>query len=329
MTVASGGSVTLNDDDAKIYSPAITVKNGGKMTLATKESFVFAEEMDVEPGGELVIRGFLSWDNISLQGTTVFRIADTPDTDNFGVSDGTGTAVVQGTIRTELVEGFVPSEDDILIYDLILSSDINGPIGTEEKPGEDWEYSFQDDVLKITYAPGALPVEWLDFTGQWLGKQAQLNWQTASERGSSHFDVERRNEAGNWLKVGEVAARGETTSTNSYDFLDVNPGPTNPILYRLRQVDQDGDFSYSSIVSLERDGDGAVSLFPNPARGHIFVEGLSPGAFRITDAAGRQVAQGRINDANRFRIDLPQTLPVGTYFLRGETGAALRFTVTQ
>ena len=117
---------------------------------------------------------------------------------------------------------------------------------------EGYTFDQEQDYLDLIYDIGSLPVEWLSFTGEWQGKAAELNWQTGSETGSDHFAVERRNLAGTWEDIGTVAAAGTSIRTRDYGFLDETPGPTNPVLYRLRQVDLDGSFTHSAIVALRR-----------------------------------------------------------------------------
>lgn len=72
----------------------------------------------------------------------------------------------------------------------------------------------------------------------------------------------------NWRAIGKVAAGGESKSILHYAFTDVNPsvgGPANGgNLYRLKMIDQDDTFTYSSIRSLRFENFMEATLFPNP-----------------------------------------------------------------
>ena len=113
-----------------------------------------------------------------------------------------------------------------------------------------------------------LPVELISFTAAVSGKSVNLNWQTATELNNYGFEVERseKQEARNekWEKVGFVAGYGNSNSTKEYSFSDdisqllslyLNPSLTLPkdytLRYRLKQIDNDGNYSYSNEVIVE------------------------------------------------------------------------------
>lgn len=329
----------LIDEDGTVLSTAsnpllstgdISIVDGGELSMTGGGQVFSFNNFNIEDGGVYKSRAYTEATDIDWNGRAIFYIAGDAGTNDFGrVYTENNIINVNGEIVTELINGYEPVDNQrYRLIDLDLQFTQSG--FTTEAPNENWTYDREQNYVDVIFDATSLPVEWLGFTGQWTGKSAQLDWQTATEVGSDYFDVERQNEAGSWDAIGQVQAAGESLTPNSYDFLDADPGPTNPVLYRLRQVDFDGAFTYSDIVSLNRSAtEGTVSLYPNPAKNHLFVEGLGAGEFTITDAAGREVARGRINDAYRFRIELPTNLAMGTYFLRSETGAAQRFTVAR
>lgn len=313
-------------------SAQLYIQDNGSVTLSDKDSYLYTNGLSIEPGGTLTVRGTIEWINQATnQGTLVFQIGDEPSTDDYGkmiALEGDDIEFSEDVIRTELVDGFTP--DEVVSYQLITAGSLDQLPTTQELPGPFWTYRFTDAEVFAEFDAIALPVEWLGFTGRWVGKSVRLDWETAAEIDSDRFVVERQNTTGDWSAIGSVAAAGTSATPNAYDFHDLEPGPTNPVLYRLQQVDYDGGFTYSDIVSLARTAsETSISLFPNPARDHIFVEGLGGGHFTITDAAGRQVARGSLNDTRRFRIELPASLPMGTYFLHSKGGNAQRFTVVR
>lgn len=189
----------------------------------------------------------------------------------------------------------------------------------------------------------ALPIELLFFTARPLNAtDAKLDWETASELNSSHFEVERSTDGKNWQQVGKVAAAGFSQQNHSYSLIDekvFEPGESSlsVFYYRLKMLDLDGSFTYSKVreVHFERAGGLVVGeLFPNPAeRGHVAfqlplyteqeaslrltvfdVRGSVVGLFETDLAAGEQLAG----------FDLGQ-LAAGVYHIRvlvnGETFA--------
>ena len=123
----------------------------------------------------------------------------------------------------------------------------------------------------------SLPVEWSDFQGEWEGAKVALTWKTSSELNSDYFDVERSYDGQLFEQIGQVDAAGTSTEQNSYGFLDRTPGKPlagDGIFYRLRQVDQNGSFEFSSVVEMSI-GDsqaGYLNAYPNPVSTTVNLE---------------------------------------------------------
>jgi hypothetical protein len=119
-----------------------------------------------------------------------------------------------------------------------------------------------------TLSDGALPVTWLYFRGQEKNKDVQLDWATASEQHTSHFIIERSFNGIDFVQIGRVNAAGNSSTTHTYQFIDVSAMnlDAKTLFYRLRQVDIDGKFVYSSIVTIiiRKDKDQVVKVYPNP-----------------------------------------------------------------
>jgi hypothetical protein len=176
----------------------------------------------------------------------------------------------------------------------------------------------------------AMPVTFFSFTGEYSGKRVALAWETSEEIDNERFEVERSNTAGEFQKIGEVAGNDNRSATTRYEFNDVSPLPgTNN--YRLRQVDFDGQFDYSSIVSIvapNTDGSQELLLAPNPV---VAASPLNVRFYAATDevaqlsifnSLGQQVARYpqalRAGD-NRFAVDLGK-LASGNYVVRIDAG---------
>ena len=102
---------------------------------------------------------------------------------------------------------------------------------------------------------GALPVELNSFTSNVSGRQVELNWETKTEVNSSKFEIERafessKDAAATWVSVGVVQATGSSNSPKKYSFTekDLKAGKYQ---YRLKMIDNDGSYKYSSAVETE------------------------------------------------------------------------------
>ncbi len=111
-----------------------------------------------------------------------------------------------------------------------------------------------------------MPVELTSFTANYFGKSVELNWSTATETNNKGFSIERKTKNNDWTEIGFVSGRGTTTEQSYYEFADDNVSP-NTYSYRLKQIDFDGSFEYSTIVEIDVTSVSEFSLsqnYPNP-----------------------------------------------------------------
>ncbi len=130
------------------------------------------------------------------------------------------------------------------------------------QPGWDWWWAI--DNFKVC-ATDPIPVELTSFVASVSGNNVNLNWSTATETNNQGFEIQRSN-GGEYQVVGYVAGHGTTVEPQSYSFIDQNVG-TGKYQYRLKQIDYDGKFEYSSVVEVEIVGPKEFSLaqnYPNP-----------------------------------------------------------------
>ena len=120
------------------------------------------------------------------------------------------------------------------------------------------------------------PVELTSFSATTIGSSVKLSWQTATEINNFGFDVERKSNVKghtstvlsvtDWEKIGFVNGNGNSNSTKDYSFVDdnVNAGTYS---YRLKQIDNDGQFEYSKEVEIGLTAPDKFELsqnYPNP-----------------------------------------------------------------
>lgn len=109
-----------------------------------------------------------------------------------------------------------------------------------------------------------IPVELIAFTAAVYNSQIKLNWTTATEINNFGFEIEKNDtyEDGShgWEKVGFVEGNGNSTSIKEYSFTDnlalnlsqpKEPLDNHTLLYRLKQIDYNGSFSYSYEIKVE------------------------------------------------------------------------------
>lgn len=114
-----------------------------------------------------------------------------------------------------------------------------------------------------------LPLSLINFDLQTLDKRViRLFWSTATEINNDYFSVEKSYNGISWEIVTKVKANGHSTTIQNYSTIDLNPF-TGVTYYRLKQVDSDGRFSYSKILSNSITNKSSINIYPNPASDHI------------------------------------------------------------
>jgi hypothetical protein len=122
----------------------------------------------------------------------------------------------------------------------------------------------------------ALPVVWKSFEVLVTNNNiSKLVWETTSEDGNSHFEVERSiNGIGDFEKIASINGSGWTNTISKYTFEDPELSKiAGMVYYRIRQVDFDGNQMVSDVVSIKASGEEPgeepilLTAYPNPTDG--------------------------------------------------------------
>lgn len=171
-----------------------------------------------------------------------------------------------------------------------------------------------------------LPVELVGFNGKWVNEQVALSWKTASELNTNYFTVERSADGVSFFPVGTVSAIGSSNNETSYNFLDKVP-VSGVNYYRIKTVDIDSKFQYSTIVKLSRQLSEKLTVSPNPFSSTVSIQitlaNKEKGTIRIIDQNGKTVySSSRILDAgtNMVVLNNLSNLSAGTYLVEASFG---------
>lgn len=177
-----------------------------------------------------------------------------------------------------------------------------------------------------------LPIHIASFEGTALEKGIKLSWTVVSEKNGEGFEIIRLDEQ---AKTSEVIGKLALTEQRAgeYKFVDSNPHP-GVNYYQLKQMDTDGTFTKSRIISIEFNHIFEMIVAPNPARDYIDVSynsrvaGIS--SFDIYNVAGIRVSSTQQNlkkGQNSSKINI-SGLADGHYILKmsyGDQSQNLRF----
>lgn len=109
-------------------------------------------------------------------------------------------------------------------------------------------YYFVDDVTVSPSLP--LPVELISFNAFVKNNCVSLEWYTATELNNDYFVIEKSGDASSFEEIGRVTGAGTSSEIHQYTFTDPDLH-SGIFFYRLKQVDYDGKYEFSSVVSVE------------------------------------------------------------------------------
>ncbi len=197
-----------------------------------------------------------------------------------------------------------------------------------------------DDPTTLTFCPNiTLPVRLLSFNGAYKNNATQLNWASDNQVNFAFYEIERSNDG---INFSGIATKAATQSTNSAreeyqynDNLDAVNG--NVFFYRLKMVDTDGTFKYSSVIVIRKDQKSIVgiTISPNPivtggmATVKFEANTRSAVEFKVVDMAGRVVLKQQNNvteGINSIAITNLDRLQPGMYMLQMNDGNAVNVT---
>ncbi len=171
----------------------------------------------------------------------------------------------------------------------------------------------------------ALPIELTGFRGKAEDCANKLTWETAVEKNSHYFEIERSYDNGPFLTLDRVEASGNTNYKSFYRFVDERI-ETATQYYRLKMVDLDGSFSFSDVIAITSSCDGeesTIRLYPNPIGTEILKgEFYAPRAYesvaiKIVDMTGkvlRKIPTSVEAGVNFFQLGVEDLSP-GSYMI--------------
>jgi pimeloyl-ACP methyl ester carboxylesterase len=160
----------------------------------------------------------------------------------------------------------------------------------------------------------ALPVNLIEFDVKKENAVAQLSWKTATESNSEKFIVQRSADGKKWLNITEIQSNGDKSTPSTYSAIDNAPN-VGMNYYRLKMVDRDRTFAYSSVQNLNFEGDEVI-IYPNPVGSNekinLLIERSKATEITIYDQSGKAV---KALSGQSEQIDVT-SLATGRYLIK-------------
>ena len=310
QVIRSGKSVYIQSE----YTSELTTNMAFKSIVdSLGGSFTWGDQVSGDLAPVTILGTFATTPNIT-QSINFFY---------FGVA-GTGNATITPFLRKNSDNiGFLFTPTSRSYGEVITQTDQDWINQKKNIPlMENILYSFQARAAFV-------PVELTSFTANMNNGNVNLNWLTATEINNRGFEIEKYTD-NKWQKIGFVAGHGTTTNSQNYQFTD--NGVNGNVLYRLKQIDFDGTFKYSSEVSVSTvESPKGYSLgqnYPNPFNPSTTIKYSVPeqSSIKISvyNQLGQQVAEvlHGVKDAGNYEQSFnASNLSSGVYFYKIEAAS--------
>jgi len=157
-----------------------------------------------------------------------------------------------------------------------------------------------------------LPLDFITFTAQSTKTGTRLSWEIDNQVDNSHFEILKSDDLNEFQNIGRV---DDEAGQNNYQFLDRQLA-SQTTYYKIKQVDFDGRFSFSEIISVESDAE-SLALYPNPVGQNENLTIDSQEGYQIFNLQGVLMKSGT---GTTIKMDLKK----GVYFLKENNSSKVK-----
>jgi surface protein len=159
-----------------------------------------------------------------------------------------------------------------------------------------------------------LPTSLSSFTVTEFQSNILLQWQTATETNTSHFNIQYSINGKNFETIGTKVANNKPSNYSFTHNLNISNTQYNTVYYRLQIVDKDGSISFSEIKSVSIKPSTSIIIYPNPANDFVNILGNGIQQIIITDISGKELFKKTTNHSAKETINIAN-LNSGIYFI--------------
>lgn len=221
-------------------------------------------------------------------------------------SDGFISVDLLGTFATDFAE-FRPSLRGMSLDALALSNPTN------------WDTGPDYVSLNLNSFNIVLPVVWSAFSVEIMKEDLLLKWETLSEINNNFFSIEHSMNGKDFIEIHKQRGGLTTIDKSNYSFLHKDP-EKGVNYFRLKQIDLNGAFSYSNVVSVSIEQEMDLTPYPNPFQDQISISMNSSSdkeiEARIYDLTGKLLLSSKFHEKSDIVNLNLQGLNSGKYILQ-------------
>lgn len=176
-------------------------------------------------------------------------------------------------------------------------------------------YGFNASTTLANLCGIILPVEMISFTAKLIAHQTNLRWEVNNLEEIEKFELEHSLNGINWKNIHTAFSN----NSSNYQYLHDNFQPGYHF-YRLKVYKKNGNWNYSNISKVFDGKKSKYSVFPNPAKGEVYVSGdfKAFSNIQLIDISGRIVLTHKIMDHESLQRVPITEMPPGVYLLKLE-----------
>lgn len=267
-------------------------KNGDSIVIPLNNTVVFDKSDTLADVYIKVMGGLTIQKKMRLGGVSVIELTGTGTLNALNVQRNVEVIVMNGVIK----------------YDENAPLSIYGPAFATSNSG------VSPNGFNLT----VLPVVFNGFFVTRNNNNIVLNWSTAQESNSSNYEVQRSFDGANWSTIAIMMGAGTSNTVQQYSFTDKNMTAA-VAYYRIKQVDIDGRYEYSTVRSI-RASEAAASTRIYAAGNTVNIEFnkevKNPITVRIVNMNGQVIGQRTYQQA-AYRIAMNMNNSVsGAYIVQ-------------
>lgn len=251
VTIKDGGILILDERfTQQINGGTIIVEDGGYLEIRSTAMITGGGSLIIESGGTVYVTDFFAIGHISGTGAGTLHV------DGNLTIDGEMSLNAQGELTGS---GFITVGEDV------------------EDGGGDYTNWYGTVVCGGSCDP--LPVELIEFTVEISEGTPVLTWKTATELNNYGFYIEKSDDGNKFETIDFVKGVGTSSVVISYRYEDRSE--VTGFFYRLKQVDYDGQYEYSPVISLQSILENRFAAYPNPFIDRLHLRGPQEAAIKL------------------------------------------------
>jgi len=178
-------------------------------------------------------------------------------------------------------------------------------------------YLLGNNARSSTTTFTTLPVKLVSFTANKTNDQVTIDWTTAQEINTSHFEVQRSVNGTDFSTTTNKNAKGSGNTSTAYSCIDDLTNVAllgSTIYYRLKMVDKDGSFEYSPVKSISFSQQNRYTISPNPAKNIVNITGRNIVKVELFNTAGKVLLSRDFTTHLTVSLDI-SALSAGVYVM--------------